>query len=343
MSKGFGAFRHPNSRLFYFLYNFKISLYTFFMETIFGPVPSRRLGRSIGINNIPPKVCSYSCVYCQLGRAIEMSAERRTFFEPSELVEAARDRVKSAEERNEQIDYLTIVPDGEPTLDLRLGELIEGLRKIGPPVALISNGSLMGDPKLREELLDLDWISMKIDAADEETWRRVDRPHKSIDYKRMLTGIRTFAENFEGTFSTETMLVEGTNDSKEQLDGIISLIEELEPDKVYLSIPTRPPAESWVKPAKEEALAYAYGKLKQVAAHVENLLGYEGNEFAASGDAAADLLSICSVHPMRREAVEELLRKDKAELNVLETLLERGELKEVEFSGHTYYVRGFRK
>ena len=313
------------------------------MERVFGPVPSRRLGRSIGINNIPPKVCSYSCVYCQLGRAIEMAAQRRSFYEPEELLEETGRKIEQARSRGEQIDYLTIVPDGEPTLDSRLGELIEGLGSFDIKTALISNGSLLGDPQLREELLGLDWISVKVDAADETTWRKTDRPHKSLEFDRMLTGTRTFAESFGGTFTTETMLIGDLNDTPEQIEEVAEMLEALEPAKAYISIPTRPPAESWVQPSDEEHIAYAYGRFRNVVPHVENLIGYEGNEFTASGEARDDLLSITAVHPMRRDAVEELLRKDGADEAVVEELLRTGELKEVGYSGYRYYVRGFRK
>jgi len=100
---------------------------------VFGPVPSRRLGRSLGINNIPPKICSYSCVYCQLGRTLRMEIERRAFYEPEELIRAVRERVEELREGGERIDYLTFVPDGEPTLDSNLGEEIAALKDLGIP------------------------------------------------------------------------------------------------------------------------------------------------------------------------------------------------------------------
>jgi wyosine [tRNA(Phe)-imidazoG37] synthetase (radical SAM superfamily) len=313
------------------------------MQRVFGPVPSRRLGRSIGVNNIPPKVCSYSCVYCQLGRAIEMTAERREFFDPDELAAEAQTHLAAARSRGDHVDYLTVVPDGEPTLDAHLGRLVWALKTLGVPVALITNSSLIGDPAVREELQDLDWISLKVDAADRETWKRVDRPHKSLDFDRMRAGMLEFAESFGGTLTTESMLVDGVNDSEAQIDGIASVLSELEPEAAYISIPTRPPAEKWVKPAPEPRIAYAYSRIRELGVHAENLIGYEGNEFAASGDAREDLLGISAVHPMRHDAVEEILARDNANEALLTGLLDSGELIAVEFSGSTYYVRGFRK
>ena len=313
------------------------------MQRVFGPVPSRRLGRSLGVNNIPPKVCSYSCVYCQLGRAIEMTAQRREFFDPESLVAETDEHLSAAQERGDRVDYLTIVPDGEPTLDTHLDRLVEGLATLGVPVALITNSSLMGDESVRAAASGVDWISVKVDAPDEHTWKRIDRPHRRLDFDEMMTGLRVFADGFEGTLTTETMLVDGVNDGTEQVEAAAEIIAELGPDVSYISIPTRPPAESWAQPATERAVARAYGAFASRGLSVENLIGYEGNEFAASGDAREDLLGITAVHPMRREAVDEILRRDGASESELRDLIAEGEVVEVEFAGNLFYVRGFRK
>ncbi|MFP4373360.1 MAG: radical SAM protein [Spirochaetaceae bacterium] len=313
------------------------------MHRVFGPVPSRRLGRSIGVNNIPPKVCSYSCVYCQLGRAIEMTAQRREFFDAESLVEETRAHLAAALERGDRVDYLTIVPDGEPTLDANLGRLIRGLGDLGVPVALITNSSLMGDEAVRAEVSGVDWISVKVDAADSHTWKRVDRPHRRLDFDAMITGLRRFAAGFNGTLTTETMLVDGVNDGTEHVEAVAEIIAELGPDVSYISIPTRPPAETWARPPSEHAVARAYGAFASRGLSVENLIGYEGSEFAASGDVREDLLGITAVHPLRRDAVDELLRRDDASDAELRELIDAGDIVEVEFGGHVFYVRGFRK
>lgn len=313
------------------------------MQRVFGPVPSRRLGRSLGVNNIPPKVCSYSCVYCQLGRAIEMTAQRREFFDPESLVAEAGEHLSAALDRGDRVDYLTIVPDGEPTLDTNLDRLVAGLATLGVPVALITNSSLMGDEEVRAALSRVDWISVKVDAPDEHTWKRIDRPHRRLDFDEMMAGLRMFADGFDGTLTTETMLVDGVNDGAAEVEAGAEIIAELGPDVSYISIPTRPPAEKWAQPASEQAVARAYGAFASRGLSVENLIGYEGNEFAASGDAREDLLGITAVHPMRREAVDEILRRDGASQAELRDLIDEGEIVEVEFAGNLFYVRGFRK
>jgi wyosine [tRNA(Phe)-imidazoG37] synthetase (radical SAM superfamily) len=137
----------------------------------FGPVPSRRLGRSLGINNIPAKICTFACVYCQLGNTIKMQVKQDSFYPPEEILEDVEEKVAEARARGEKIDYLAFVPDGEPTLDLNLGKEIELLKSVGIPIAVITNSSLIFKENVREALLLADWVSLKVDAVTEEIWR----------------------------------------------------------------------------------------------------------------------------------------------------------------------------
>ncbi len=148
---------------------------------VFGPVPSRRLGRSLGINNIPPKTCSYSCVYCQLGTTSRLIPERMSFYEPEDIIKSVNFKIEQARIKSEPIDYLTFVSDGEPTLDYSLGKEIEALKSSGKKVAVITNASLIWREDVRKDLQKSDWISLKIDAISEHIWRKVDRPHKSLN------------------------------------------------------------------------------------------------------------------------------------------------------------------
>jgi len=313
------------------------------METsiAFGPVPSRRLGRSLGINNVLPKVCSYSCVYCQLGRTIKMRAERQEFYPPEELVQTVREHVDRVREGGEDIDYLTFVPDGEPTLDLNLGREIELLRPLGIPIAVISNSSLIWHDEVRWELLKADWVSLKVDSARDDVWRHIDRPHGSLALDTILLGMREFASAFDGQLVTETMLVREMNDHPEHLAELAQFLAQLGPSAAYVSVPTRPPAEDWVQPPTEENLNQAYHILNERLDSVEYLIGYEGDAFASTGDARQDLLSITAVHPMRREAVAKLLSRTKTDWAVVERLVEGGLLAETRYAGNVFYVRRF--
>jgi len=309
--------------------------------TAFGPVPSRRLGRSLGINNIPPKTCSYSCVYCQLGKTGNIIVDRQAFYKPADILKEVRRKVNEATVRNERIDYLTFVSDGEPTIDINIGKEISILKKMGTPIAVMTNASLLWLKDVKQDLLKADYVSLKVDAVSEDLWRRINRPHKDLRLNTVLKGIREFAEEFKGTVVSETMLIDGINYGNE-LERIAEFLTELEKlDKAYIAIPTRPPAEKWVKPAKEDAVNVAFQVFSEKlgADRVEYLIGYEGNAFAFTGNVEEDLLSITAVHPMRDEAVKEFLRKANAGWQIIEKLLAADKLVELEYEGNRYYIR----
>ena len=309
----------------------------------FGPVPSRRLGRSLGIDHLPPKSCTYACVYCQLGPTLAMRATRREFYPPDAVVAAVERRVADLRRRGERIDVLTFVPAGEPTLDRHLGHLIRGLRPLGLPVAVISNASLVWQDEVRADLAEADWVSLKVDTVDPAVWRALDRPHGLLDLDRVLGGIRAFARAFGGTLVTETMLVAGTNDDDAGLAAIADYLAEVAPRTAYLAVPTRPPAVPTVRPPDADAVVRAVQLLRERLPAVECLLGYEGNAFAASGNAEADLLGITAVHPLREDAALDLLARCGADGVVLVRLVDAGELVASDYRGHTYYLRRLRR
>ncbi|MGC9356675.1 MAG: radical SAM protein [Anaerolineae bacterium] len=309
------------------------------MNIAFGPVPSRRLGKSLGINNIPPKICTYSCVYCQLGSTIKMQIERQAFYAPEKILESVEHKVKAARDKGETIDYLTFVPDGEPTLDVNLGREIVLLRPLGIKTAVISNASLIWREDVREELAQADWVSLKVDAASEKIWRRVDRPHGKLNLASIQAGMLEFARDYDGVLMTETMLVAGVNDGEEDLRGVADFLARLQPDRAYLAIPTRPPAEPWARPPEEPVINRAYQVLNERLEHVEYLIGYEGNAFAFTGDVEDDLLSITAVHPMREDAVEAFLTRADADWDAVRRLVAEGQLVETEHGEHRFYLR----
>lgn len=309
----------------------------------FGPVPSRRLGRSLGINHIPPKTCSYACIYCQLGRTPRLQSARQAFYPPEVVVAAVQAKITAAAAAGEPLDYLTFVPDGEPTLDVNLGAMLLALKPLGIPLAVITNASLLGNPEVRAALRLANWVSLKMDAVDETIWQRIDRPHGRLHLTAILAGARAFARVFIGTLVTETMLVASVNDSPDVLAATAAVIAELRPAIAYLSIPTRPPAEPWVQSSDEATLNQAYQCFAAALPRVELLSGYEGNTFAATSDAAADLLSITAVHPLRSDAVAEVLARCGATWDIVQELAARGELVAVTYNQHTFYLRGFQK
>jgi wyosine [tRNA(Phe)-imidazoG37] synthetase (radical SAM superfamily) len=305
----------------------------------FGPVPSRRLGRSLGINNIPPKSCSYSCLYCQVGPTQQKEIAPRPFFTPEEIKQAVIQQVESVSSAGEQIDYLTFVPDGEPTLDSNLGETIDLLRPLGYKIAVISNASLVWKMEVQNTLHKADWVSLKVDASDDPTWRHINRPHKDLQLGRILDGIKSFANDYQGTLATETMLVQGINDSVASVTSVADYLEQLVPAAAYLAVPTRPTPETDIVPPTERVINQAYQILSDKLPRVELLIGYEGNAFAFTGNAEEDLLSITAVHPMREEAVKAYLLKAGEDWELVVRLIEEGKLQKTEHQGSHFYLR----
>jgi wyosine [tRNA(Phe)-imidazoG37] synthetase (radical SAM superfamily) len=306
---------------------------------IFGPVPSRRLGKSIGINNIPPKICTYSCVYCQLGKSLNMTSDRCAYYDPDLLLTETREKIKNAHLNDEPIDYLTIVSDGEPTLDANLGQLIEKLRPLDIEIAVITNSTLLSCPDVRQELCKADWVSVKVDTLDEKIWKKIDRPHKNIKFDALLEGVRSFSEEFTGQLVSETMLVKDLNDHKQSLEETARFIRKLNCSLSYLSIPTRPPALSWVRPPEEQTISRAYHLFNEQTLNTEYLIGYEGNQFAYTGNIEADILSITSVHPMREDAINAYLTKAKGHFSIIEKLLADNKIFVSTYNKERFYMR----
>lgn len=305
----------------------------------FGPVPSRRLGQSLGINNIPPKICTYSCIYCQVGRTLNMQVNREGFYSVDEIARSVETQVNEARKREEHIDYLTFVPDGEPTLDCNIGKEIELLKSLGIKIAVITNATLLWREDVREDLSKADWVSVKVDAVSRKTWRAIDRPHKLLNLEDIHEWMIAFARSFNGFLATETMLIDGVNDNKDELENTARFVASLGPQRSYLSIPTRPPAEKRVKSASEKAIAMAYHIFIEQGIDAEYLIGYEGNAFAFTGNVAEDVLSIAAVHPIREDGVRELLRKAHEEWPVITKLIEDEKLIEVDYQGNKFYMR----
>jgi len=308
---------------------------------VFGPVPSRRLGMSLGINNIPAKVCTYACIYCQVGRTTMMTQNRDEFYDPQKIVKTVQKKVAKALESGIQTDYLTFVPDGEPTLDINLGKAIDLLKPLGIPIGVISNSSLIWREDVREDLAKADWVSLKIDAMEVKTWRKINRPEAFLQHFSIQGGMREFAKHYSGELVTETMMIKDLNESDHQLQDLASFIAELKPHTAYIGIPIRPPLEKWVHRPDEDRLNRAYQVYSDKLPKVEYLIGYEGNAFAYTGNAQKDLLSITAVHPMRKSAVENLLSKAGEPWALVDRLIAAGDIKESMYEGHAYYLRTF--
>ncbi len=309
---------------------------------IFGPVPSRRLGNSLGINNIPPKECSYSCVYCQLGNTLKLEIKRKKYYSTKEIV-SELDKHLSKFSNIKDIDYITFVPDGEPTLDINLGKTIKECKKFGIKIAIITNSSLIWDENVQESLYNADWVSLKIDTVNNKIWHKLDRPHRRLSLEKILFGIRTFAKNYKNYLATETMLVKNINDDKDSLSETAEFIKTVNPSISYITIPTRPPAVEGVLPPSMGTINQTYQIFKKKKLDVELIIGYEGNEFSFTGNFINDILNITAVHPMRKDAVENLLKKDNSDWAMVKALIQKGELIETIHNNEYFYLRNLKR
>lgn len=271
-----------------------------------------------------------------------MQVEREGFYQPEELLVDVQGKFEKARRLGEAIDYLTFVPDGEPTLDVNLAREIDLLRPLGIKIAVITNATLIRHADVRENLSRADWVSLKLDSLREDVWRKISRPHGKLQLDLILDGMLEFSRGFEGEMVTETMLVRGVNTEDEHLTGIADFLSQLKPSKAYLSIPTRPPAEKWVRAPQEEDINRAYQILSQGVGHLEYLIGYEGSAFSLTGDVEEDLLSITSVHPMREDAVRDFLDKADADRSTIQRLIQKGQIIETDYEGKRFFMRRLR-
>jgi wyosine [tRNA(Phe)-imidazoG37] synthetase (radical SAM superfamily) len=265
----------------------------------------------------------------------------RAFYAPEEIYQAVNEQLQKAHSSGEPVDYLTFVPDGEPTLDINLGRTIDLLRPLNIPIAVISNASLLWHKDVRAAIGKADWVSVKVDSAVEETWKQVNRPHEALRLDDILDGIRQFSSQYHGELVAETMLIHGINDGEDSVMSVAGFLHEIGVSRTYLSIPTRPTAETDICGPSELAVDRAYKILASSLPHVEYLIGYEGDAFAFTGDVRHDLLSITAVHPMRESAIREFLKRAESEWSVVEELKAEGKLKEVDYLGNRYFVRRF--
>ncbi len=302
------------------------------MSYVYGPVPSRRLGSSLGISPIPKKACNYSCIYCQLGRTTRMTNTRKLYYPVEEILDEFDKTIKNGVE----FDVVTIVGEGEPTLYLGLGELIWGIQqKTDKPVAIITNGALFYDEQLRKELYRADIVLPTMDAYNEESFETINRPHGSITFDKVREGLRTFSKEYPGQLWIEIMLMEGINDDDEFLQKYVKELKNLNYDRLYINTPVRPPAESHVKALEHEKMQHAVEVLQGTSIE---LLVSQGFQSEIKDDYEA-ILSIIKRHPMHQYEIEGFLntRRNEDAEDVLSRLRETDTIEVIHYRGFDTY------
>jgi wyosine [tRNA(Phe)-imidazoG37] synthetase (radical SAM superfamily) len=301
-------------------------------KSVFGPVPSRRLGLSLGISPLPKKTCNYACVYCQLGRTRRMTNQRQEFLPLETMVAEFRHFLKS----RVSFDVVTIVGEGEPTLYLKLGQLISVLQNLtDKPVAVITNGSLLAEEEVRSALKRADLVLPSLDAYDEESFRKINRPLGKIKFKDVYEGLRSFSLNYQGQLWLEMMLVQGLNDDEESLEKLKGLLQGLNYQRLYLNTPVRPPAESWVT----QPAAVVVQKATQLLGGMAINSLSAGNFYSEVKDDYEAVLSIIRRHPMNQHELNGFLvsRECPDPESVLTKLEQSKDVEVVSYKGYHIY------
>lgn len=294
---------------------------------LFGPVPSRRLGISLGIDLIPHKTCSYNCIYCECGRTTDLTAERREYVPTAEVIE----ELDSYLSDSPRLDYITYSGSGEPMLHSGIGEITRFIKSKYPDykVALLTNGSLFFDKSVREEVMDIDVIIPSLDSATERGFMKIDRPCSSLNVEDIISGLAELKKEFPGDFWLEIFVVPGLNDTEEELAALSEAVHRIAPDRVQLNTLDRPGVVDWIRAATHEEMEkFAEG------------LGYEGTEITGrpssrsgvesfSGDAMECIMQTISRRPCTVEDLSSVLGMHPNEINkYIQLLIEEGRIRE---------------
>ena len=290
---------------------------------VFGPVASRRLGLSLGVDLVPFKTCSYDCVYCQCGRTTDLTVKRQAYVPLDQVIEECRVKLKNGPRPN----YVTLSGSGEPTLHAGLGECIAGLKQLTDvPVAVLTNGSLLALPEVRRELSEADLVIPSLDAGNADTFRRVNRPHRSAEFEAMVEGLVSFGRDYTGLVWLEVLLLDGLTSDDEEVRRIARHAARIAPNRVQLNTVARPPAESMARAVPAECL-------RRLASFFSGPIDILADETFASGALssdceaqAAELLDLIRRRPATEEHVARGLGLDPYDAHLLLRQLEQDDL-----------------
>ena len=259
---------------------------------VYGPVPSRRLGRSLGVDVVPFKVCTLDCIYCQLGKTSEKTTERKEYVPPEPVLAELRECLA----QGLQADFITISGSGEPTLNSRLGEIIDGIKKITDiPVAILTNGTLLYRQDVRTDCAKADVVLPSLDAGDRQAFEEINRPHKHISIENLISGLCVFRNEFTGQIWLEVFLIERLNTDSKHIAKIKNAIKRIRPDKIQLNTAVRPAIYAGIKKVpieRLEAIASSLGRKCEIVADFSP--GRHGRDLECK---AEDLLSMLKRRP----------------------------------------------
>ncbi len=256
------------------------------MGYIFGPVPSRRLGRSLGVDLVPFKTCSYDCIYCQLGGTTNRTVERREWVPLDDVLAELKDKLVTMP------DYITLSGSGEPTLFSRLNELIAGIRSMTDvPVAVLTNGSLLWQEEVRRQLMDAHLVIPSLDAGHASMFQAINRPHESISFEQMLEGLIDFREEYYGEYWLEVFLLAGHTAMDSEVGRIAECVRRIKPDRVQLNTATRPTAEEYAVMVDRKRMADLVDRFEPAAEIIADYRGVHAqSDFKAGRDSVLEMI-----------------------------------------------------
>lgn len=302
------------------------------MGHIFGPVPSRRLGRSLGIDLVPFKTCTYDCIYCQLGRTTNLTLERREWVPLDSIIAEFKEMLAT------RPDFITLSGSGEPTLYSRLDELIDAIRRLTDiPVAVLTNGSLLWQPEVRRQLRDANLVIPSLDAGRPGVFQAVNRPHPEIAFADMLAGLVAFRNEFYGSFWLEVLLLGGYTSTLAEVREISRCVGLISPDKVQLNTVTRPPAEDYARAVDHhrlEELATWFDPAAEIIADFHVL--HAEPHFAATHKS---VLQMIQRRPCTLEDIVNGLGLHRHEaIKYVEKLVNAGQIERISSAGKDYFT-----
>lgn len=301
---------------------------------VYGPVPSRRLGYSLGVDILRPKTCTIDCVYCQLGRSPRKTVRRGDFVD----IDTVLAQVRAAVDSGRRIDHITFSGSGEPTLNKSLGRIIRAIKDMTDiPVVVLTNGTLLHLRDVRGDLLAADIVVPSLDAATPAMFDRINRPHPSLSFDRMMAGLKAFRREFYGRIWLEVILLKGLNDGPAHLRKIKALIAEIQPDKVHLNTAVRPPAETYARALSLEELETIrefLGGTAEVVAEFRHAMRPSADE-----DTAAAVLDMVRRRPVTAADIASTLGRHPDEIRkTIDVLTAEGRVRPVRRSRRVYYA-----
>jgi wyosine [tRNA(Phe)-imidazoG37] synthetase (radical SAM superfamily) len=307
------------------------------MRYVYGPVPSRRLGRSLGIDLVPFKTCSYDCLYCQLGRTTNKTTELKEYVP----VDGVLDELATRLPLEPAPDFIGLAGSGEPTLHARIGDLIARIKKVTSiPVAVLTNGSMLWMPEVRAGLERADLVLPSLDAGDQKTFERVNRPHQDISFDRMTEGLIAFAEGYRGAIWLEVFVLAGITDVPDGIRKIAAIAKRIHPTRVQLNTVSRPPAEDYALAAPAEMLEQLGRLFPGFTEVIAESRQAESRDSTASRNAGDDILALLTRRPCTVEGIATGLGLRPSEvITHLDVLCSRGDVRPERRANAVFYER----